>query len=181
MILSTKLLRPVPENQVWACMAKDCNKPAGYRNAAEPEGEAYCAEHTLLEDLDPLWPSNQKLLDRVPVSRMAAFTGLEKFSDLFSKREQNKDRGQRGLWVSTPAGSGINGASADAKDELVAWITGNLIYGAVAPLDKSYYIQVMRRGDLAFINLKYQQILGTRFLGIVEWASVVEFFGERKK
>lgn len=178
MILSEINLRPLPDNQVYVCCGEGCNSPATFKDAHG--SMAFCNEHTLLEDLDPGWSSNQRLLDRAPVSRMAAFTWLEKFSDLFSKREQNKDRGQRGLWVSMPTGTGLNGESADAKDALVDWIAGSLIYGAGGPLDKSYYVQVIRRGDLAYINLKYQQILGTRFLGIVEWASVVEFFGERK-
>lgn len=183
MILSTKLLRPVPENQVWACTAEGCNSPAEYHNAAATEGEAYCAEHTMLEDLDPNWPSNRDLLDRQSVSRQATFPDIEKFSDLFRPRPSGEDRGKVGVWISLPTACGLRGNSADAKDRLLDHIRERTIFGEESrnSLDKFYYIQIVQRGDLAYIYLKFQQITGSHFMGIVTWESLKEFFVEHKK
>lgn len=175
MITSEKLLRPLYVGQLWQCDAEGCNRPASFKDAASDE--AYCDEHTTLEDLDPTWPSNASLLNGIPVSRNAAFTWITKMSDLFTPREPNKHRGARGLWVSLPTSTKIRQNSADAKDVLADWIGSNLIYGSAGGLDKHYYIQVIFKGDLAYLHIKYQQILGTRFLGIVEAESVKEFFG----
>lgn len=179
MILSTKKVRMLEEGHIWACVHEGCNRPAEFKDLDSEY--AACVEHTAIEDLDPECPKNQTLLANVPVSRMAAFPEIEKFSDLFGKRSLNKERGARGLWISLPVGCVVKGGTAEAKDILADFIMENLVYGDEAgqSLDKFYYVQVVQRDDIAVIHIKYQQILGTRLIGMVPWESVVEFFGER--
>ena len=179
MILSTKLLRPLTDLSKTGAPqpCSQCEAQAQYYDHVD--GAVYCGEHTLLEDLDPENAANQRTLQGCAVSRLAAFPELQLFSELFEKREPNKNRGDKGVWISVPTSANIKQNSADAKGPLIEWIKENLIYGA-ASLDPHYYIQLSRKGEMAFVYIKYQQILGSRFIGIVSWESVVDFFGERK-
>lgn len=179
MILSTKKVRMLEEGQIWECVHEGCHRPAEFKDLDSEH--ATCVEHTILEDLDPECDKNKTLLAHQIVSRLTVFPWIEKFSDLFGQRVPNKERGARGLWVSLPIGSVVKGGTAEAKDVLTDFILENMVYGDVAgqSLDQFYYIQVVQHADIAVIHIKYQQILGTRALGMVPWESVVEFFGER--
>jgi hypothetical protein len=188
MILSTKLLRRInPAANVVCCQ---CSNLATYYDAAVTEGPVgYCGSHALLEDLDPDDVRNSHMLTGVSASRMAVFPQCMDIEELFalSPPMEHGKRASLQMWVSCFAFSRqaqmLQRGDVVARPATHEWIKENLIYGSNPQLDDSYYIEIHRCDDgngtpLAYIRLKYQQILGSRFLAVVPWETVVKFFGE---
>ena len=191
MILSTKLLRII--NKAAGVKCCQCDELADYYDAAVtingPTG--YCSKHALLEDLDPDDVRNSSMLTGVSASRMSVFPQCLDIEELFSLSPpmEHGKRASLQMWVSCFAfssrGSMLQRGDVVARPALYEWIKENLIYGGHLKLDDSYYIEIHRSDDgngvpLAYIRLKYQQILGSRFLAVVPWETVVKFFGEVK-
>lgn len=159
-----------------------CKKPAEYYDVALPVEEFffYCGDHSLLEDLDPDDFLNQHTLTGAYVSRRAAFPECMDIEELFAKTPRAALSGRPHtlqMWASVVNANHIQQWDVVARPAVVGWIQENSIY--TTPLDANHYIQITCREDedLAFITLKFQQILGSRLLAIVPLKTVEKFFG----
>lgn len=176
MILSTKILRM--EKVTGKCAV--CNSTLV--EAFDPETEeVLCVKHVQLEDLDPHWPANQSLLAYTAVSRRAMLPTATSFSELADRRQSRRERGERGVWVSSQVKERLRTCTVDVKPYLEELIHCESFGGqakAAKSLDKFYYLQVRNLGEnIAHVMLKYQEISGSRLIAIVPWDTVTEFFG----
>lgn len=185
MILSTKLLRRI--NKTAGKVCDHCDTPAEYYDAALPVEKFtfYCGNHAFLEDLDPEDMLNQHLLTGAYVSRKSAFPECLDIEELFARATPVPVNGRRHslqMWANVVNSPELQKGDVVARPATVEFIKENSIYG-VTGLDSHHYVQINRCADegLAFITLKFQQILGSRLLAIVPWKTVENFFGVSSK
>lgn len=190
-ILSTKLLRPILfEADLIHCTVCSCPrlKPSyaetWYEDFSQPaEARAYyCPEHALLEDLDPDYSGNQSTLFGIPVSRKMPLQ-MQSLDEIFERPVVYKTaqhsltsraNGLRPpLWVSLPVGRNFFPHQyVEPKSSLVP-VFDTMING----LHGDYYVDVaFRRDGFALVSLKYQQILGCRFVCVIPNQAVLDFF-----
>ena len=97
----------------------------------------------------------------------------------FVRYEAEPVRSRRGneLWLSLPHDYGFPlYTTVRATAELKDFVARNSIYGDEHDLDKSHYLEAVFRDDeTALVVLKYQQILGSRWLCIVPQAQIFDF------
>jgi hypothetical protein len=81
------------------------------------------------------------------------------------------------MWLSLPHDQGFPlYPTIRATPMLADFIKGNSIYGDERDLSRSHYIEVCFRDDgTALVLMKYQQILGSRWLCIVPQSQVIEW------
>lgn len=191
---STKLLRPLQytpdpsraSHDVVTCRTCGINmseyeacKAGWYRDAGAPQ-DHYCPAHTLLEDLDPDWLPNDRVLEGLPVSRKMPLQGITDLAQIFSKpiayrapREAEEARRNGRFWVHLPTGSGFCPYPYVIPTEAVLPVLDQMVYGRHG----DYYFDIIwRHSDTALVSLKYQQILGQRFVCLVPRQAVLDFF-----
>lgn len=191
---STKLLRPV-ELFKYDEVDLSCHVCASMVNgrAARAEGwyedcsvepgdlrQFYCREHVLLEDLDPDYPPNDRYLEGSPVTRRLPLMG-RRMDDLFSGLVTHGKAGmvkEGWLWASLPVGEGFPLYRSVRPSPDVVEVLARMIYGDCnGNFDSKYYLQVAWVGeDEALLTIKYQQILGHRYLARIDRTEVREFF-----
>lgn len=187
MILSTKLLRkadPLAAEQMgWTCCL--CDNPASYYDAGQTGGELalYCGGHALLEDLDPDDAGNKGTLQGYPVSRTMPFPDCMDIADLLTKvpaKAGSKRLGTQ-MWASTNPLNDLQLWDVGLKPEAEKWLREHSIYGSDADLDKNHYVEItcQTRGgvNVALIRIKFQYIIGGKYLAMVPWNTVEAFFG----
>lgn len=184
MILSTKLLRPI--NQDAGVICSKCQAAALYYDAAEAGPTGYCGNHALLEDLDPDDSLNSRMLMGIPVSRTAAFPECMDIGELFASAPAvpRDKRATAQMWARLSPHNPPQGLDdVIARPLVVEWVKLNSIYSGDHKLDTNHYIEiVLREVDgrrVAFIFLKFQHILGSRFLAVVPEETVEAFFGDQ--
>ena len=196
-ILSTKLLRPLTQKIVeglpHAPTCAQCGERAApaaersagwYYDAADAQrglGTFYCPKHARLEDLDPDWPANQEVLFRVPVSRKMPLQ-VETLDELFLDLEWHmtmraaQQRENKKWWVSLPVGFGFVPYQYVTPSIKLRPVIDQMVYGDTG----HYYVDITFRNDaLALVSLKYEQILGQRYVCLVRAAEVLDFFARR--
>lgn len=200
--ISTRLLRPIMRGQYLGqalcclvCDAKvrvEAGQAVGwYRdyapNLSAPDAaEFICPSCAMLEDLDPDWPDNQTMLAHVPVRRKMPFrvesSLLELFDDLtYADKAGQTPAGK--LWVSLPVNAGFPLYGSVEPTPALKGLIAQMIYGdrPGACLDKHYYLDIIWRGETeALVMIKYQQILGQRYVAIVPRQLVIDFFQPAK-
>lgn len=185
---STKLLRPLLYVQgeeivcsVCSCKREPTDHPStwyeDFSALIEPRAH-YCPEHALLEDLDPEFPGNQTTLYGVPVTRKMPLQ-VESLHEIFSDLEVHPSlfdadkRGNNKWWVSLPTGRGF------CMFQYVNHTAKLLpVFDAMPKgVNGGYYIDIIfRENGTALVSLKYQLILGQRFVCIVPKSAVFDFF-----
>jgi len=177
MILSEKSLRPwaLPEGSK-CCVCGAENDSRFYYDP--PARKFYCSSHTLLEDLDPLNKRNASMLFGCPVSRLTVFPELENIRDLLVPITAPK-RGEPNFYCRSDMFPNLRVMPTPA---LTAWVYNNMLYPRLTP-DKYFFdLHIREYGgvDLAWLSLRYQEILGTRYLAVVTRANVEKIFGAVK-
>lgn len=185
MILSTKLLRkigPFSDVQRVGLTCQECGSLATFYDAAAP-AEGYCGSHALLEDLDPQARDNQQILGGIPVSRTMPFPDCMDIADLLTKvpaKAGSKRLGTQ-MWASTNPLNDLKLWDVGLKQEAEKWLREHSIYGSDADLDKNHYVEItcQTRGgvNVALIRIKFQYIIGGKYLAMVPWNTVEAFFG----
>lgn len=199
--ISTRLLRPIMRGQYLGqalcclvCDAKvrvEAGQAVGwYRdyapNLAAPDAaEFICSNCAMLEDLDPDWPDNQVALAWVPVRRKMPIQIRESLAELFTERSTGKAAGETPpgmLWVSLPVGCGFDLYNHVRPSQALIDVMATMIYSAQPGVNPSnhYYLDISWRDDHALIQVKYQQILGHRYVAIVPRQFVNDFFQAAK-
>lgn len=179
MILSTKRVQMMT---VEGTCAK-CSSTEVQAKDADTQ-ELLCLDHINIEDLDPEWLGNAHYVANIPVSRMAWFPEFTSFSDLATRRVTGEERGATGVWVSAAVSEGLRLRTVDVVRAVEERIQSDALYGLesslVQSLDKFYYLQAIRHGEYAYINLKFQEISGGNLLAVVPWQSLIDFFGSTR-
>lgn len=189
---STKLLRPLEPghlmNMVMACQVCDVR---AIGDQARIDGwfvdqrfgsghQFYCPRHALLEDLDPDWPDNQKLLQGVPVSRKMPLQGITDPAELFHDMVLEKQAGanhqnlQNRCWISLPVGHGYNLYHYAKLQPAVQAIAGSMV-------SSDLYVEIVQRSNgTLLVSLKYQRMLGSRFVCILPSIRCLDSFFTKK-
>jgi hypothetical protein len=109
----------------------------------------------------------------LPNATLPALVELERFEP---KAGGQCRRGPE-LWLRLPGGQEFPMyTTVSATPLLEEFIRANSIYGGDAHLDRNHYLEVIFREDgTALVAMKYQQILGGRWLTVVPQAQVREF------
>lgn len=162
------------------CAATGCTAEGQYRDLQDTwyvdvdnnKLDHYCPEHSKLEDLDPEDGRNRKLLHRVPVRSNMFFQDVQSLDELMTIDQYSNRMVERRfidsktMWLCLP--SELNRpliyiyVKPTAKLEEVVLST---IYGGNQPYDQYHYVQVNKYGDDEYlISLKYQQIIGSRYV-----------------
>lgn len=107
----------------------------------------------------------------LPDAQLKELCTIESFDDKPTRRH-----GPR-LWLSLPHGESFPlYCTVRASEQLSQFIRENSIYGDEPDLDRSHYLEVVFRDDgTALVVLKYQQILGSRWLCTVPQDTVRAF------
>lgn len=204
-VLSTKLLRPLPVGELpgvelhchtcsTACHGDDAARAGWYGDFALVfAGQSitqgvYCPEHAMLEDMDPDWPANQNTLYRVPVSRNMLLKDVTSLDQIFTEPVQyptleaaSKARSNVHLkgskwWVRLPVTMDFAPWQYVDHQPALQPVFDNLLYGA----EGDYYFEItFRQDDLALVSIKYEKILGSRFICLVPKAEVIDFFWKK--
>lgn len=144
----------------------------------------YCSMHSPLSAMDEEHPSNQAALANWPVKASQLMPGAtldELFAEplqwlTFDAARDRRDLAER-LYVSLPLVYGVRGRQVFVKPSpaLAAKIEEAMAYGKGM---REYYLQVVLAEDLdeAWVLVRYQRILGQRYVCRVPLAAAKQFF-----
>lgn len=191
-------LKAYPEKSHMLCAVEGCTKAQEFWYPTLKQGR--CGEHTLLADLDPEHPVNRRKLHGVPVACNFVAPLDMPLKDLFEKvlvRPTDKldHIGQQQLLLSLllPHSPRYRHARSQypvtnlqmahtpkvvPSQALLEIVETKMLYGLSKPLTNHYFLEIVERhDDQILLSLKYQQIIGRRYLGLYHWHELFNLLG----
>lgn len=162
------------------CCAEGCQAQERYDVAqdvpwyhdTEQELHFLCPGHSMLEDLDPEDPRNRSVLQGVPVRSNLAFQDIGSLGELMTVTQHSdriidrRNMGPKDMWLSLPSGVGRPPRYIYVRPtEKLEQVVAGMLYGTELPFDQHFYVQVNKyRDDEYLVSIKYQQIIGSRYV-----------------